>query len=95
MHRIVVAYALTPWLILAGMPAIAQTVSVTGVLTNEGVECPAMRGEDGELYTLNPRTLLGGFKPGDRLRVTGTIQEISFCQQGITIGIESIVAVEP
>jgi len=61
---------------------------VVGVLTDEGVECPAMRGDDGTLYTLTGK--LKKFQVGDRVRVQGQIAEFSFCQQGITIQVQSI-----
>lgn len=58
-------------------------ITVTGVITQEGVECLAMRGDDGKLYTLGrPQEQ---YAPGTRVRVTGTIAEMSFCMQGITI----------
>jgi LysM repeat protein len=60
------------------------TVSVVGTLTREGVECQAMRGDDGKLYTL-PGDLPRGFGPGDRVRVVGEVAEASYCQQGTTI----------
>lgn len=63
-------------------------VTVTGTLTDEGVECPAMDGDDGALYTLAGD--LGPFGPGDRVRVTGEIAEMSFCMQGTTIQVEVI-----
>lgn len=66
----------------------AGEVRVTGRLTDEGVECPALRGDDGKLYTLAGDT--GGFKPGDRVTVVGTIAEMSTCMQGTTIGVRSI-----
>lgn len=59
-----------------------------GMLTTEGVECPAMRGDDGQLYTLVGD--LGGFKPGDRVRVRGELMLISTCMQGQTIRLSSI-----
>src|SRR5687768_15187311 len=59
-------------------PPQAGQVTVTGTLTREGVECPAMRADSGRLYTLTTR---GRFQPGDRVRVTGTIAQVSFCQQ--------------
>lgn len=77
-------------------PAAAQdgeTVTVVGTLTDEGVECPAMQGDDGQLYTLT-RGSTDGFEIGDRVRVTGTQVMISFCMQGITIGVESIEPAE-
>lgn len=63
--------------------ASAKTVCVKGTLTDEGVECQALRSVDGELYTVVGD--LGGFKIGDEVVVCGTIAEISFCMQGITI----------
>lgn len=61
---------------------------VTGVLTREGVECPALRGDDGRLYTLAGST--GTHGPGDRLTVRGSRAEASICQQGTTINVSSI-----
>lgn len=66
----------------------AGEVRVTGRLTDEGVECPALRGDDGRLYTLAGDT--GGFKPGDRVTVVGTVAEMSTCMQGTTIGVRTI-----
>ncbi len=63
-------------------------VVVTGKITDEGVEYLAMRGDDGTLYTLgrpeNPP------RPGQRVRVTGTIAQASICMQGTTISVEKI-----
>lgn len=66
----------------------SKTVTVKGKLTAEGVECQALRGADGVLYTLlgDPKD----FKVGDEVCVTGTIVELSFCMQGITISIKRI-----
>jgi hypothetical protein len=66
----------------------SQSITVTGKLTNEGVECKAMRGDDGKLYTLTGD--LKGFKPGDRVKVTGRVAEMSSCMQGTTLGVEKI-----
>lgn len=66
----------------------AGEVRVTGRLTDEGVECPALRGDDGRLYTLAGDA--GGFKPGDRVTVVGTVAEMSTCMQGTTIGVRTI-----
>jgi len=63
-------------------------VTLHGTLTREGVECPAMRADNGRLYTLTPTT--GRFQPGDRVSVRGTIAQVSFCQQGTTIRVQSI-----
>jgi len=67
--------------------AMADTV-FKGTLTTEGVECPAMRGDDGQLYTLVGD--LGGFKPGDRVRIEGDLMLVSTCMQGQTIRLSSI-----
>jgi len=66
----------------------SQSMTVTGKLTNEGVECKAMRGDDGKLYTLTGD--LKGFRTGDRVKVTGRIAEMSTCMQGTTLGVEKI-----
>ncbi len=66
----------------------SDTVSVTGVLTDEGVECQAMRADDGTLYTLAGD--LAGFEAGERVRVEGAIAELSFCMQGTTLGVQRI-----
>jgi hypothetical protein len=65
-----------------------QMINVRGTLTDEGVECQALRGDDGELYTLTGD--LSGFEDGDRVKVRGTIAEVSICQQGTTIEVQSI-----
>jgi hypothetical protein len=65
-----------------------QEVVITGTLTEEGVECPAMRDDRNRLYTLTGDA--GGFPPGTRLRVRGTVAEVSFCMQGTTIEVSQI-----
>lgn len=61
---------------------------VSGILTPEGVECQALRGHDGELYTLLGN--LEGHDDGDVVQVYGEVQEVSFCQQGTTIQVDDI-----
>lgn len=68
-----------------------DVLRITGTLTREGVECPAMRGDDGRLYTLATRGDLG-FDSGDRVTVEGTRAEFSFCMQGETIDVARIRA---
>ncbi len=63
-------------------------VTVTGRLTDEGVECQALRGDDGELYTLTGE--LGGAVVGDRVRVSGVPAGMSFCMQGTTLEVREI-----
>lgn len=72
-----------------GQPAGPPEVTVVGTLTREGAECPAMRGDDGRLYTLAGGDT-GSFRPGDRVRVVGRVAEVSFCQQGTTISVRRI-----
>ena len=66
----------------------AGTITVTGTLTDEGVTCQALRGDDGQLYTIGGD--LGKFTTGDRVTVTGTVAEVSICQQGTTIDVQKI-----
>lgn len=64
--------------------AAGAAVSVTGTLTKEGLQCPALRGDDGKLYTLIPSDL-GKLAPGDRVHVEGSVAEMTICQQGTTV----------
>lgn len=65
-----------------------ELVQVTGNLV-EGVECPALRGDDGNLYALAMPDR-ERFQPGDRVEVRGTKAEASFCMQGTTLDVQSI-----
>ena len=69
-------------------------VTIVGRLTSEGVECQALRGDDGQLYTL-----LGGelvdLPVETQVRVIGERLEFSSCQQGITIRVQSITPADP
>lgn len=58
-------------------------ISVSGVVTDEGVECRAMRGDDGRLYTF--LVLPGEIGLGDRIEVRGEPLADSSCQQGVTL----------
>ncbi len=77
--------------VVAPGPAPGTAVSVTGTLSSEGAECPALRGDDGKLYTLADPAA-GGFRPGDRVHVTGEVAGMSLCLQGITIAKPTISA---
>ena len=66
----------------------AATKTVVGTLTGEGTECPALRADDGTLYTLVGD--LGTAATGDHVRVTGTATEVSTCMQGTTLRVVSI-----
>lgn len=67
-------------------------LTVTGRLTDEGVECQAFRGDDGQLYTLVGE--LSGWKAGARVRISGQPLDMSFCQQGTTIRVSRIQSAE-
>ena len=69
-------------------------MTIVGRLTNEGVECQALKGEDGQLYTLLGGEL-GGLPDDTRVRVIGERLEFSSCQQGITIRVQSIAPADP
>ncbi len=64
------------------------TVRVEGRLTAEGVECQAMRSDEGKLYTLTGDRK--GFKTGDRVWVEGEAVQFSFCMQGTTLKVVDI-----
>lgn len=66
----------------------SDPVTIEGVLTDEGVTCPALRGDDGELYTLAGD--IGELQPGQRVSVTGEVAEMSMCMQGTTIALGDI-----
>ena len=77
-----------PFLALADTPDASPgegEICVKGVLTDEGVECQGLRGDDGKLYTLmgDKKT----FKPGDRVCVIGKTAEVSYCMQGVTLNV--------
>jgi LysM repeat protein len=64
------------------------SVSVSGTLTRQGVECPVMRGDDGRTYSLLGE--LRGVRPGDRIHVEGRIVEMSTCMQGTSLEISRL-----
>ena len=69
-------------------PSDPKTIKVQGQLTSGGVECPAMKADNGTIYTLLGD--LKGFKAGDRVMIEGTPVQISFCMQGTTLQIVQI-----
>jgi hypothetical protein len=75
------------------VPAGEAAVKVQGELTTEGVECQALRAEDGTLYTLLGD--LKDFKAGDPVIVVGTPVQISLCMQGTTIQVSEITRRPP
>ena len=72
----------------------SERITVIGRLTSEGVECQALRGDDGQLYTLLGGEL-GDLPVETRVRVIGERLEFSSCQQGITIRVQSISPADP
>jgi hypothetical protein len=62
-------------------------VTLRGRMSDEGVECKAMRGDLDELYTLTGSADWPA--AGTQVTVVGTIAEMSICQQGVTIAVES------
>jgi hypothetical protein len=63
-------------------------VTVVGTLTDEGVECPAVRDRAGTLYTLVG--LEQDWGPGTEVQLEGRIVEVAICMQGTTLEVESI-----
>lgn len=66
----------------------ADTIALAGMISDDGVTCPAMRGRDGRLYTLVGD--VGGVRAGDRVRVEGRITRTSICMQGTTIEVHRL-----
>ena len=65
---------------------LGPVLTLNTVMTNEGVECPAIRGDDGTLYTLP--SMPRNFEQGDKLNILIALPIVpvaSFCQQGQTI----------
>lgn len=63
--------------------------AISGVLTNEGINCPALRDDAGKLYTLLGD--LGGFDDGDRVLIRGTAGvDNRICNQSETIQVFTI-----
>ena len=61
----------------------------TGEITDEGVECLAMRDTDGFLYTLIGST--EGLEPGQATVIEGRYVEASTCMQGTTIEVVRVL----
>ena len=76
------------FLIATAEEAAERQVRIEGTVTDEGVECPAMRDSDGALYTLAgaPDWVI----PGVEIVVEGQVAEMSFCQQGTTIDVSEV-----
>lgn len=73
-----------------------NTRTLETTMTDEGVECPAVRGADGELYTIT--NMPADFELGDRLNIdvpNPMDPMASFCQQGQTIAWTRVELVSP
>lgn len=57
-----------------------------------GVECPIVRGADGQIYSLTQ--LRAPLEAGDQITVVGEFQRLSMCMQGLTIRVERIEMIE-
>lgn len=65
-----------------------KRICVRGRLTGEGIECQALRGDDGTLYTLvGPRITA---KTGVPVCACGTLARFSTCMQGTTIVVDTL-----
>jgi LysM repeat protein len=65
-----------------------ERMQVRGVLTEEGVECQAMRSTDGALYTLIGN--VEDYDSGEFVEVRGTSPDVSPCMQGTTIDVDEM-----
>lgn len=76
-----------------GLPAARaqKPVHIVGTVTDEGVECPAVRTDDGTLYTLTGN--IPRLAPGDRVEIVGTPAELSYCMQGVTLEAQAVIPV--
>ena len=89
---------LAPLLVVSGACAMADQrpaaapgnarLTVSGLLTREGAECPALKGDDGQLYTLVGD--LRDLPTQGRVCVAGERLEFSTCQQGIPIRVSAL-----
>ena len=96
-NRAWLLFALFLFVLAAAVPTHSQTnghVALDGTMTDEGVECPTMRTDDGTLYSLALRTPQNQIFPGQKIHVEGTVAQISICQQGTTIEVDKLEKAE-
>lgn len=72
----------------------ANAITVTGTMSDAGVECAAMRGDDGVLYSFRRTMQIRQFLPGDRIKLEGRVQQVSTCQQGTTLAVTRVEKIE-
>ncbi len=64
-----------------------ERIDVTGVL-RDGPECPILRTDDGDVYSLVGD--LQDFGTGDHVRIVGRLVEVSICMRGTTVQVRRI-----
>lgn len=69
----------------------SERIDATGVL-RDGPECPILRTDDGDVYSLVGD--LQDFGSGDRVRIIGRTVEVPICSRGTTVEVRQIVEVE-
>lgn len=63
--------------------------TITGEITDNGVECVTFRAEDGTMYALANKA--SRFRPGDKVRVTGHEALMTTCTEATTLIVDKIV----
>ena len=76
-----------------GGPAEPDTVTVTGMVTEEGHDCPTLRGPDGTLYALVGR--VPRMEPGTMVRIGGARLTDDRCSGGRPIAVGSFRVLSP
>jgi hypothetical protein len=66
----------------------ADTIALAGIISDESVTCPAMRGRDGRLYTLAGN--VHSLRPGDLVEVIGRRVDASLCMHGMTLEVQRL-----
>jgi LysM repeat protein len=69
----------------------SERIDATGVL-RDGAECPILRTDEGEVYSLVGN--LQDFGSGDRVRIIGRTVEVSICSRGTTVEVRRIAEAE-
>ena len=83
--RMVLAIAIVVLSVYSYAEETNDLIHIRGIVTSEGVECPAIRGDDGKLYTLTGFT--EQLYVGDVIEFVGRPVEVSICMQGITLSV--------
>ncbi|WP_339774477.1 DUF5818 domain-containing protein [uncultured Thalassospira sp.] len=70
-----------------------DSITATGEITDQGQECVTFRANDGTLYALANKA--SGFRPGDRVRVTGHSALMTTCREASTLIVDKITLLVP